>query len=302
MLRPRFDSILLMAASTFHGIPYVAPALRQSCCSRPGSSVRSALARSVQEAGSRIAPGRFGVSAVGTTSGAVRPPAAVAGSAAVIAPVTPAATAAARAARARRVIRPAGRGAGPGTRARRPRRRGLGLGGRLRRGRLRRGPLREPVLDGALLRGLVERDEEVVPVRSGVGGGLAIDLAGDDLLDQGLREGLHLEELALGDRVDDLLGAVLADEVGDAGVVDHHLDRRDPAAVDLREQALRDHAAEDAGHDRADLRLLDRPGRTRSSGRASRRRRSCASSRARGGPTRPPGARSAPSPRRGARR
>ena len=41
--------------------------------------------------------------------------------------------------------------------------------------------------------------------------------------------------------------AELADQVGDAGVVDHHLDRRDPAAVDLRKQALADDAAEDAG-------------------------------------------------------
>ena len=33
---------------------------------------------------------------------------------------------------------------------------------------------------------------------------------------------------------------VLADQVGDAGVVDHHLDRRDPAAVDLRQEPLAD--------------------------------------------------------------
>jgi hypothetical protein len=220
--------------------------LRQSCCSTSKSSVRVALARSVQNGGRRSAPERFGVSALGTTSGAASGGAAAAGSAVVTAPVTPAASAAARAARAQ------GRELGL-----RRRRRCLGLDGRLRRRGLHRGPLREPVLDGALLRGLVERDEEVVPVRGGVGGGLAVDLAGDDLLDQRLREGLHLEELALGDRVDDLLGAVLADEIGDAGVVDHHLDRRDPPAVDLREQPLRDHAAQDAGHDRADLRLLD---------------------------------------------
>ena len=67
---------------------------------------------------------------------------------------------------------------------------------------------------------VLERDEEVVAVRGGVGRELAVDLAGDDELDQRLAEGLHLEEGALGDRVGDLVRAVLADQVGDARVRD----------------------------------------------------------------------------------
>ena len=46
-----------------------------------------------------------------------------------------------------------------------------------------------------------------------------------------LREGLHLEELAVVDRVRDLVDALLADELGDARVRDHHLDGRDPSTV-----------------------------------------------------------------------
>ncbi len=70
----------------------------------------------------------------------------------------------------------------------------------------------------------------------------------------------------------------------------------------LRQEPLADDAAEHAGEDRAHLAVLDRPGRTRSSGGPSRRRRSCASSRARDARTRPPGARSRPSRCRAARR
>ena len=76
------------------------------------------------------------------------------------------------------------------------------------------------------------------------------------MVDQRLGEGLHLEEGALGDRLEDLVRLVLADQVGDARVHDHHLDRRDAAAVDSREQALADDAAQHARHDRADLLLL----------------------------------------------
>ena len=42
----------------------------------------------------------------------------------------------------------------------------------------------------------------------------------------------------------------------DARVVDHHLDGSDTAAADARQEPLRDDAAQDAGHDRADLLLL----------------------------------------------
>ncbi len=109
---------------------------------------------------------------------------------------------------------------------------------------------------GLLLDGAVERDQEVVTVGRGVGRDLPVDLLGDDELDQRLAERLHLEEVALGDRLGDLLRPVLADQVGDAGVRDHDLDGRDASAGDLREQALADHAAEDAGKDRADQLLL----------------------------------------------
>ena len=39
-------------------------------------------------------------------------------------------------------------------------------------------------------------------------------------------------------------------------LVDHHLDRGDAAAVDPRQEALADHAAQDTRHDRADHLLL----------------------------------------------
>ena len=103
---------------------------------------------------------------------------------------------------------------------------------------------------------MVERDLEVVHVRGRVRGDLAVDLAGEDELDQRLLEGLHVEEAALGDRVRDLLGALLADQVGDARVHHHHLDGGDPAVVDARQEPLADHAAEDAGEHGADLLLL----------------------------------------------
>ena len=53
-------------------------------------------------------------------------------------------------------------------------------------------------------------------------------------------------------------GLVLADQLLDAAVRDHDLDRGDPAAADLRQQALGDDAAKHAGEDRPHLRLLDR--------------------------------------------
>jgi len=51
-------------------------------------------------------------------------------------------------------------------------------------------------------------------------------------------------------------GAVVPDQVRDAGVVHHHLDRSDATSVDLREQALRHDPAKDSGDHRADERLL----------------------------------------------
>ena len=107
-----------------------------------------------------------------------------------------------------------------------------------------------------LLESVVDRDEKVVVVRGRVRRNLAVDGAREHLLDQRLLEGLHLEEGALGHRVGDLLGALLADQVGDACVHDHHLDCGDPAAADPRQQPLADHAAQDAGEHGADLLLL----------------------------------------------
>src|SRR2546421_4371391 len=51
------------------------------------------------------------------------------------------------------------------------------------------------------LQRVLERDEEVVPVGGRVGGDLAVDVTGEDELDQGIREGLHAEGRPLGDRV-----------------------------------------------------------------------------------------------------
>src|SRR5438128_3840069 len=67
---------------------------------------------------------------------------------------------------------------------------------------------------------MLERDHEIVLARGRVCRGLAIDVAGDHELDQRLLEGLHLEERTLGDRVGDLFGLALPDQVSDPGVVD----------------------------------------------------------------------------------
>ena len=103
---------------------------------------------------------------------------------------------------------------------------------------------------------VVDGDEEVVRVRGGVGSDVALDESLEDVLDQGLLEGLHLEEATLSDGVGDLLGALLTDQVGDPRIRHHHLDRRDPAATKTGEQPLADNAPEDAGEDRANLLLL----------------------------------------------
>ena len=93
---------------------------------------------------------------------------------------------------------------------------GLGLGLGLR-----------PVGDLLALGGRLERDEEVVLVRRGVRGDLLLDVTAQDEVDQGLLERLHVEERALGHRLGDLLRAVFADQLGDAGVRDHDLERTD---------------------------------------------------------------------------
>ncbi len=69
-----------------------------------------------------------------------------------------------------------------------------------------------------------------MPVRRCVRGDLFVDAPRQRVLDQRLRERLHLEELALGDRIGDLVGPAFANEVGDARVHDHHLDGGDPAS------------------------------------------------------------------------
>ena len=111
-------------------------------------------------------------------------------------------------------------------------------------------------LGGLALERVVERDVEVVDVRGGARRHLALDLPGEDEFDQRLLERLHVEEAALGDRVRDLLRALLPDQVGDARVHHHHLDGRDPAVVDARQEPLADHAPKDAGEHGADLLLL----------------------------------------------
>src|SRR5205807_1356572 len=98
---------------------------------------------------------------------------------------------------------------------------------------------------GPALESVLEHDEEVVPVGGRVGRDLAVDVAGEDELDQRVREGLHLEERPLADRVWDLLGPRLADQVRDAAVRDHDLDGRNPAAVDAWKEPLADDPAQD---------------------------------------------------------
>ena len=70
MLRPKFDSILLIAASTCHGIPYAAPARAQSACSSSYDSSRAGRnGASHTPGGSRIEPASFGISALGSATG-----------------------------------------------------------------------------------------------------------------------------------------------------------------------------------------------------------------------------------------
>ena len=93
-------------------------------------------------------------------------------------------------------------------------------------------------------------------VARGVGGDVLFYEIGEDELDEVLREALHLVELAVLDRLRDLVRLSVADEVGDARRVDHHLDCRHAAAALLREKSLADDAAQDPGKDLARHLLL----------------------------------------------
>src|SRR5215213_858621 len=76
MLPPKFDSILLIAARTFHGIPYALPAPCQSRCSADRSRRCVSAGGVVNETGTEIPPGMFGVDALGSaTPAAGRAPA-----------------------------------------------------------------------------------------------------------------------------------------------------------------------------------------------------------------------------------
>ena len=177
------------------------------------------VAALVQPSGSSSEPGAFGISAEGTAAGSA-PTTNV--SARALPQTIPSAATSAAAANSRASSRPL-------------------PAARRQLGQVDPGPptglgLRDLPLDVLLLERVLEGDEEVVAVRGRVRGHLAVDLARDDEFDQRAPERLHLEELALLDRVD-LVGAVLADQVGDARVGDHHLERRDPAVVDLGQRA-----------------------------------------------------------------
>src|SRR5437763_12070520 len=69
MFCPKFDSILLIAASTFHGIPYADPACSHSWCSAVRSSCWCRAGGLVNETGTEIAPGAFGAPALGSVVG-----------------------------------------------------------------------------------------------------------------------------------------------------------------------------------------------------------------------------------------
>src|SRR3954447_14314171 len=66
MFWPKLDSILLIAASTCHGIPYAAPARSQigrSCSAESSSGCAGGV---VKDTGTETAPGSFGVEALGS--------------------------------------------------------------------------------------------------------------------------------------------------------------------------------------------------------------------------------------------
>src|SRR6476661_4375950 len=64
MFRPKFDSTLLIAASTVHGIPYVEPACCHRLCSCAGSSCCGCAGAENRFSGRPIEPLEFGVEAL----------------------------------------------------------------------------------------------------------------------------------------------------------------------------------------------------------------------------------------------
>src|SRR5947209_5182222 len=65
MLRPKFDSTLLIAASTSHGIPYAEPARFQRSSSCAASSCSDCAGGASRSSGSPIDPASFGSNALG---------------------------------------------------------------------------------------------------------------------------------------------------------------------------------------------------------------------------------------------
>src|SRR5438876_7235095 len=65
MFWPKFDSILLIAASTCHGIPYAVPARCHRSLSAESDSCSGVAGGVVNDTGTEIEPGVFGVSALG---------------------------------------------------------------------------------------------------------------------------------------------------------------------------------------------------------------------------------------------
>src|SRR3954471_9165742 len=64
MFCPKFDSILLIAASTVHGIPYCAPARCQSAWSSADDSCRGVAGGARSCSGSTSEPAEFGADAL----------------------------------------------------------------------------------------------------------------------------------------------------------------------------------------------------------------------------------------------
>src|SRR5438445_13860083 len=71
MLRPKFDSTLLIAASTCHGMPYADPARCQTPSSCVYESCEAATGGVESEGGKTTEPGAFGAAKLGRPSGVV---------------------------------------------------------------------------------------------------------------------------------------------------------------------------------------------------------------------------------------
>src|SRR2546423_12459287 len=69
MFRPKFDSILLIAPSTDHGIPYAWPARRQSAWRSVVDRSCGATGGVLMLGGIETWPGAFGASALGSDTG-----------------------------------------------------------------------------------------------------------------------------------------------------------------------------------------------------------------------------------------